>query len=385
MKIFFITNAMGKGGAERVICNLTSYLSNKHEITIISVNNTYVAYNLDSKIKYYTLDDEYTDIYSNNSQNKKNINFLLKKMKTFFYRVKKLNKYKEKLKPDIIVAFTPTPSFITLISNKIKKVPTIVSIRNDPRKEFGNKKNYILMKLLYPKCNGFVFQTNEAKEYFDKKIQKKSEIIPNPINPIFIEKSYQKNRNKEIVSVGRLEKQKNQKILIEAFANIASKYNEYKLIIYGEGKLREELQELIKKLNLSNKVFLPGNVENIKEKIYKAEMFVLSSEYEGMPNALMEAMALGVPVISTDCPCGGPKFLIKNNINGILVENKNKYELINAIEKIILNPNESKILGINASKISETLNPDIINRRWENYIEKILTQDIEENKIKNEK
>ncbi len=385
MKIFFITNAMGKGGAERVICNLTSYLSNKNEITIISVNNTYIAYKLDEKIKYYTLDDEYTDIYSNNNKNKKNIYFLYKKISTFLHRVKKLNKYKRDLEPDIIVAFTPIPSFITLISNVIKKVPTIVSIRNDPKKEFKNIKNYILMKWLYPKCDGFVFQTNEAKEYFDKKIQKKSEIIPNPINPIFIEKSYQKDRNKEIVSVGRLEKQKNQKILIEAFANIASKYNEYKLIIYGEGKLREELQELIKKLNLSNKVFLPGNVENIKEKIYKAEMFVLSSEYEGMPNALMEAMALGVPVISTDCPCGGPKFLIKNNINGILVENKNKDELINAIEKIILNPNESKILGINASKISETLNPDIINRRWENYIEKILTQDIEENKIKNEK
>ena len=111
---------------------------------------------------------------------------------------------------------------------------------------------------------------------------------------------------------------KNQKILIEAFSKIEGAYPEYELIIYGEGSLRETLEKQVRDLGIEQKVKLPGNDANVLEKIRDAGIFVLSSNYEGMPNALIEAMALGIPSISTDCPCGGPKTLVQPYINGLL-------------------------------------------------------------------
>ena len=125
---------------------------------------------------------------------------------------------------------------------------------------------------------------------------------------------------------------------------------------------------------MENRIFLPGVVENVKEKIYDSSLFVMTSDYEGMPNALMEAMALGLPVISTDCPCGGPKFLIENNINGILVEPNDIDELKNAIIKVLSDEGYSKMIAQNASEISEKLNPVKINDCWKTFIESILSK-----------
>jgi glycosyltransferase involved in cell wall biosynthesis len=147
-------------------------------------------------------------------------------------------------------------------------------------------------------------------------------IIPNPINPEFNVKPFSGKRRKIITSVGRLSEQKNQHVLIEAFSRIEKDFPDYELVIYGEGNLRETLENQIKTLKLENKVKLPGVKKNIKNEIYDCSLFVLPSLYEGMPNALMEAMALGLPVISTDCPCGGPRFLI-HNYNGLLVKVNN--------------------------------------------------------------
>lgn len=187
-----------------------------------------------------------------------------------------------------------------------------------------------------------------------------------------IEENNKKERENVIVSVGRLVEQKNQKVLINAFSKIAKKYPEYKLKIFGEGNLREELQKQIDDLNMKDKIYLCGVCDNIKEQLEKAKIFVLPSNYEGMPNALIEAMASGCSVISTDCPCGGPRELIENNKNGILVPVNNEQELSNKIEYLIKNEEKAKIMGENAKKVQEKLNPDNILKQWENYIIKIL-------------
>ena len=187
-------------------------------------------------------------------------------------------------------------------------------------------------------------------------------------------KIYKEKRQNIIVSVGRLVEQKNHKFLINTFAKISKKYPDYKLIIYGEGILREELTDLIEKLNLKDKVILYGNASDIEEKIYDVKMFILPSIWEGMPNALMEAMALGLPCIATNCPSGGPEFLIQNDVNGKLIQCDNDKELEEAITKIIEDEEYAKKIGENARKIVERLNPNEINNQWENYIESIYNK-----------
>lgn len=135
--------------------------------------------------------------------------------------------------------------------------------------------------------------------------QRSRKIIPNAINKEFITAEYSGPRNKQIVSSGRLTEQKNHALLIKAFAGITAKYPAYKLVIYGDGPLRKDLELLASNLGIADKVSFPGYTTEIRKKIERSSLFVLSSDFEGMPNALMEAMALGVPCISTDCKGGG--------------------------------------------------------------------------------
>lgn len=366
MKILFCINSLVKGGAERVVSNLANYFSNDNDVSIMTLTNYEIAYELRENINIINLDKKKKKSYEN--QNK-----LLKKIvkiPKLLYRVIKMRKELKKISADIIISFLPETSFLVLL-NKRKSDKIIVSVRNDPKIEYKSRIYNLIMKKLYPRANGFIFQTYEAQEYFKDIIRCESTIIPNPINPMFISKSYEGERKQEIVSVGRLTNQKNFTVLINAFAEISQKYTDYKLIIYGEGELRNELEKEINDLKLNDRILLPGITNMVKEKIYQSRMFVLPSLYEGMPNSLMEAMALGMPVISTDCPCGGPRELIKNNINGLLIEVNNKEELVKAMEKIILNEELMINLGKEASKISETHNPDEINKKWRKYIEKV--------------
>lgn len=359
MKILFTLGTLKKGGAERVITNLSNYLvKNNNEVIITTTIKGKTFYELNKKIKLYGLDDE-----------KISLNFIMKNKK----RLTELKKILKDEKPDIIVSFLPEPSYRVLflkIFNRQLKV--IVSVRNDPKVEYKSKINRLVMKMLYPLADGFVFQTQEAKEYFSKRIQRKSVIIPNPINEEFICEPYTGEREKTIVTVGRLEEQKNHKMLIDAFSKLPKEFNEYKLIIYGEGSLRHKLEQQINNLGLENRVILAGQVDDIKKEIYKAGVFVLSSNYEGMPNSLMEAMALGIPCISTDCPCGGPRFLIKNGYNGYLVPVNDTCSLLKTMQNV-LNNNQTEA-SQKVHKIAVDLHPNKINKEWEKYIVKIISE-----------
>lgn len=367
MKILFCINSLVKGGAERVISNLANYFANKDEVAIMTLTNFDVEYELKSNINVIKLDKKCKNPYKINN---KFIRIVLKIPK-FLNRSFRMKKEIIKLNPDIIVSFLPETSFLVLF-NKRKTDKVIVSVRNDPKIEYKSKIYNFLMKKLYPKANAFIFQTSDAKRYFKNILSVKSEIIPNSINPYFIGDKYEGKRQDKIVAVGRLTNQKNFELLIKAFSEINKRFPQYKLIIYGEGEKRLELENLIKELNLEKYVELPGLCNDIKEKIYDAKVFVLSSLYEGMPNALLEAMALGIPVIATDCPCGGPKELIgTNNEKGILVEVDNCKQLVDAIEKVLTDESLQKKLSENAYTITDTMNPDIINCKWERFIKDI--------------
>ena len=355
MKIMFNTSSMGKGGAERVISILANELIKENDVSILVNTKENQAYTLNEKIKLLELDEKYNPIA------------LFRNIKRIWTSYKILNKEQ----PDIIISFLPIPSYRILFLRKLIKIPTIISDRNDPNMEYHSFISKFLMKRLYPKADGFVFQTEEQKEFFNKDIQNKSVIIYNPIKDEFLNTNKETQKEDTIISVGRLAEQKNQKMLIEAFSKIANEYPSYKLKIFGAGPLEEKLKRQIEELKLSDRILLCGVCDDIKTELEKAKIFVLSSDYEGMPNALIEAMAVGLPVISTNCPCGGPKELIGNEKNGLLIEVGNVENLTKKMKYLIENQEDAVRMGKNAETIKEKLNSINILKQWKTYIEEM--------------
>lgn len=219
------------------------------------------------------------------------------------------------------------------------------------------------------KADGIVFQTKNAAKFYCKSNRhiKDYVIIPNAIRNKYQIKTVTKRR-KVIVAVGRLTAQKNYELLISAFYEFQKKYGGYELEIYGEGKLESKLKKKTKKLKIDNKVHFKGFVKNVSDKIYDAEMYILASNYEGIPNSLIEAMSIGVPVISTNCDGGGAELLINNGVNGILIEKNNVEQMIKAMTYYIAYPEIAKKYSEAAKYSIRKFNPDVIYDRWEEYI-----------------
>ena len=175
-------------------------------------------------------------------------------------------------------------------------------------------------------------------------------------------------KRKNIVSVGRLHEQKNQELLIRAFAKISDKVED-NLIIYGQGELREKIEKLIVELKMETRVKLGGIIENVPDAIIGSNLFVLSSNYEGSPNALLEAIALGIPAISTDCPCGGPKEIIEDGENGFLVPVGDVDAMAEKMLYVLkLSQEEINLISKKAKTSAERYRPERVFQQWKNFL-----------------
>ena len=345
------------GGANRVMANLVNYFSSKGA-DVVLINDIIP----DKDIQEYDIKSSanrfFLDIHDNS--------VILSNIK----RILKLRKIINSEHTDAVVSFMGPPNIRMLIATIGLKCRKIVSVRNDPYKEYGDGLVKMVTNIIFRLADGCVFQTKEAAMYFSKNIQQKSKIIFNPVGKQFYEVKRVDNP-KNIVTVGRLFLQKNHTLLIKAFSKLAHEFPDDNLIIYGNGNLRSELEILVRNFGLERRVFLPGTISNIPEKLAEAKIFVLSSDYEGMPNALMEAMAVGVPVISTDCPCGGPRSLIENDSNGILVPCNDVETLVQALHKVLSDESLRLKMGQLSKRRALAFSPDIIFLQWEKYIDSI--------------
>lgn len=361
--LVFVTLSLTKGGAERVICNMCNeYFAERYRITIISFMAAEPEYRLDDRIRVIYLDRKREQYRQNLAAR------FLRRRGALAKALKAV--MREGQRPLALVSFLPEPNFISASLAGKFDCPVIISVRNDPVKEYGSKFRYILMKLLYKRAQGYVFQTERAKEYFSfsAHIVENSVVIPNPVGREFIGWESSGNRKKEIVSVGRLEEQKDPLLLVEAFEEVHKIFPEYELVFYGEGSLKERIMQESRKRGLAEAVVLKGNVNRIGEAVRDASLFVLSSRYEGMPNALMEAMALGIPCVSTDCPCGGPAFLIRDGVNGLLAPVGDAGAFADAMIRILGDYDSAQRMGMRAQEIIKELNPDTIYEKWEKFI-----------------
>ena len=340
------------GGAEKVITNLANWLSENTDNNIIltSVEGHGKPYQVNPKVIY--------DSFSVN----KNTNKLKIQLQILRNTKKVLNKYK----PDIGVSFYIYPMFFAQLLGLFNNTKFFYSERNDPRLEYGliaRTMRWFVMK----RADGIVFQTNDAMNYFSDEVKKKAVVIHNPVSVDETKYPLPSKTDNRMVTVGRLFPQKNHKLLINAFNKIKDLYSETILEIYGDGVLREELQNQIDNLGLQNRVFLKHSRPDVLDCIYGARLFILPSLYEGMPNTLMEAMALGIPVISSDCPCGGPRELIEDGKNGYLFKNNDLDDLIKCMKEVLDNAYSLEICK-KAKEISSIHSPDLIFKKWSEFI-----------------
>ncbi|MBQ7410443.1 MAG: glycosyltransferase family 4 protein [Clostridia bacterium] len=349
-KIFFINSRLSNGGSERVMTILANYFSNienydVHMILIREKNEE--TYELNPNIKVHQL----------NYGTKNKILILLK-------RIFQLRKIFKEQKPDVIISFMIDINIVTLCAGYKERKKIIVSERADPQSNTRKKIQKKLEKILYPKCKKVVLQTDDVKKYYDKIKVFNTEVIPNPINENILN-PYEGEREKRLIAAGRLTEQKNFELLIRAFKRFADIYSEYLLEICGEGPLKSDLEQLVKNENIEDKVLFSGYVKNVNERMRNATMYVSSSNFEGISNSMLEALAMGVPTISTDCPVGGAKMVIENGVNGILIPVGDEDALVNSMLKIVEDTEFAQQLSQKSILIKEKYSIEKIAKQWE--------------------
>ena len=322
-KYLFIIPSLSKGGAERVVSVLSSELVEQgKEVTVITHFEVEDRYPISEKVKLICLSGLYEEEY------RKNISLIY--LVKLIYRLRKAILQEN---PDYILPFLWTTCIrvdLALIFSKYKK-RVIQTVRNNPMIFPSNKLMKVYRDYLVKNSVKTIVQNSEQKKYFKKSLHNKVFILPNPVSKdLFNIKQEKLNDEIKIIGVGRLEKQKNFDMLIDAFSVINSNCKKIKLHIYGEGSLKSYFQEKIIENNLDNSIILEGRSNDYKKIYGDADIFVLTSNFEGMPNTLLEAMAVGIPCISTNCPTG-PSDIIKDKENGFLVEVNNVNQLANRI------------------------------------------------------
>lgn len=347
-RIVFFMSSMGRGGAERVVSILSHHYCNvgwKLDICMLLHN-----------IKEYPLDERVSVI---------DMSFeachhpLLRRMKMLMA----IRKYIKDKKPDVVVPFLAKTSAlvdIALIGAGKRRYRLVASERIDPYSVNYSRLLRLAINHSFSKADTVVFQTQKAKSFYSADIQAKSVVIRNPVS-MCIER---KNPTEHvIINAGRLEPQKNQKLLIDAFSRISEKHPSYEMHIYGDGILRVELERQIAENRLEERIYLMGSRADYLESLSKCEIFVLSSNFEGLSNALLEAMILGIPCISTDC--AGSDEVIKDRKNGMLVPRGDMEALSNALDELISDSGLRKTLGANGRASLECIRTDKIIEAWE--------------------
>lgn len=359
MRISFFIGGLSNGGAERVTCNLANYMLRAgHDVTIVTMADDEPTYNIEEGIQRVTL-----------LESTERRSFVINSLR----RLRRFHNYLRGSNTEVYVVMLPVTTIMLLGMKRFTKAKIIAAERSYPA-IYSSRIQYMLRSLAR-KADGWVFQTPGQKEWYSSSGIQNDIIIPNAINPAFIRPQFTGDRKKRIVTVGSLTKPKNHELLINAFSAISKEFPDYKLVIFGEGSKRDILHNLVKELGVEKQVDLPGYSSNITDDIIDSTLYVLSSDYEGMPNSLLEAMALGLPCISTDCDGGGARLLIENEVNGLLVPKGDEIALGIAMRRLLTDTDLAVKCSKNARAVCEKLSPDVIYSEWENYIKNIIRKE----------
>ncbi len=350
MKLVFVIHGLRSGGAERVLTMIANYLvNNGYVVSILFFSNEKPFYELDRKIRIIK------KVHKVKSKS------LLHKFTFLFSRINLIKNVIKSENPDLVISFVTLTNIFSIIAAKISYKKIIVSEHTNYRR---NKNDFLgfFRRIIYPYSDEVILLTN--KDYEEYKFVKNKKVIR---NPLILSNHHSLKREKIILGVGTLYDVKGFDLLIDAFYK--SNLEDWKLIIVGEGRDREKLEDKIKQYNFQNKVELVGLKKDV-EYFYKiSSIFVLSSRTEGFPGVLCEAMGYGCSCIAFDC-ITGPAEIIDNNIDGILVEAENVEKLSEEIVSLSNDEEKREFLSRNAMKISKKLDINTICGHWIEVINK---------------
>lgn len=353
-KLLVSSGTLSSGGAERVLSILSeTFASHYDEVVYLTWIATPDFYTIDKRVRRVCVERECCS---------KNI---LKKVSWF-------RRFIQKEKPTVVLSFLAP--FNVLISYALMGVKTklIVAERNDPRCVMNGFLQRNLRKIAYSMADGILEQTENNKNYFTGSLYRKTNVIYNPMimDEDYRGKALRAVKQKRIVSVARLEKQKNPEMQLKAFKLFLDSHPDYSMTMYGSGNYRQQVHQMVIDMGLESKVQLPGAVKGVWDEIINAECFVMSSWFEGIPNALLEAMCLGLPCVSTKV--SGAVDLINSGENGILVDLDDHQSMAKAMSEICGNKRYAHYLGETATSLYNILKIDVISNQWIDYIDKII-------------
>ena len=359
-KLAFIIPSLKAGGAERVVSTLSNQLIHDFEVIIVVLYKCTPFYPLDDRIQLIYIKDVYTAQQTFFQTIKNNISFV----NLIYKQLKGLN-------IDVIIGFTTTANMYAVMSAKRLKTPSIISERIHPEYGSISKMWYRIRKFLYPKTSYLVVQTQDIKNYFKTFVEEdRIVIINNPLAPELVKQRHIKTtKTNTIITVGRLTDQKNQELLIRAFSN--SNFKSWQLIIIGDGEYREKYTHLIKELGIADHVKLVGNITNVADYYNEASIFALTSNYEGFPNALIEAMYFGLPCVSTDCP-SGPSDIINDGENGFLFPVNDQIQLEKKLSILMSDSSIRNQFSKNALLSAAHFEVERIGKQWKLLIDKTM-------------
>lgn len=346
MKICFITATLTSGGSERVMSLVANQLAKRgHDVEIVNLNKHIVFYPIHEDVHLSFAEDEVGS--------------------SIISKIIWLRKHVKTEKPDVVIPFMEAVYCVTLLALIGVEVPVISSERIDPRKSPFVRN--ILRRIFLPLTTHLVVQTKDIKAFYPKFIQKKTSIIYNPVSETVFHLQDEPKEN-VIISVGKLDGQKNQKLLINAFARIADKFPEWKLVIYGEGRERDSLESLVSsfKSQVSSRIQLPGRCETVIEKMNRAKVFAFSSDFEGMSNAILEAVCVGLPVVTTNV--SGAAELVKDGEGGFVVPIRNGKALADSLRILLKDESLMHKMAQHNKATAKNFKLDMIVDQWESLI-----------------
>ena len=363
-KIVFITNSMGFGGAEKMLTFVANSLADRgHACCIINLNTIgdYINQKQQSvreDIKIHTLPGAPDGI------------------RRHVFRTRAIYRIAKAFGADILIGFTGYPGFYGKVVGDLLHIPSIMSERGDPARTTQNTLKSKLFLSVINRSRGGVFQTDGAMAFYGKGLQKRGVVIP---NPIFVNGEVPnvpfEEREKTVVSVGRLDnEQKRYDVMLQAFKFFSAEHPEYTLKLYGRGSDEEQIKVWVREAGIADKVQFMGLSTQPMQDIAKDGMFLITSDYEGISNALLEAMAVGLPCVSTDHTPGGARLLIKDHENGLLAPVEDAKGLANAMCTFADDPALAKKCGENAKAVLTRFAPDRIIDMWEKYIARLCNR-----------